>query len=112
MGDGGVAWLEESITDPVTKDKTFSIDSLHGDGDIGREDVKDDMGRDRFDVGKDGGDGGAKGNLLDERVCIKGRKHRKGDSRSGRAGAKGNRRVCQRPGGSRDSSGGELDHGK
>ena len=39
VGNGGVAWLEESVTDHVAEDESFSIDGLHGDG---SKDVKND----------------------------------------------------------------------
>ena len=57
MGDRWVTRFEEGVADGVTENEAFSIDGLHGDGDVGREDGKNDMGEDGFNVGKDGGDG-------------------------------------------------------
>ena len=54
---------------------------------------KNDTRGDSINVGKRG-DSGTESNLLDKKICIKGREHRKGDSGGRRTRAKGNGGVC------------------
>ena len=88
-GNGRMAGLEESFTNCVTENKTFSINSMHGNGNVGGEDIKINAGVEMFDVGKDGGNGCTECNFLDKRVQVEGRKHRKGNCEDRGAGAKG-----------------------
>ena len=78
---------------------------------MGGKDVEDDTRGDRINVGKDGSNGCTEGNLLGEWVGIEVWERREGNSRGGRAGAKGNgcrRRGC---GSGDDGSWGKLHHG-
>ena len=74
VGDGWVAWAEESVADGVAQDSAFCVDSVHSDGDVGGEDVENGARRDRFDMRQDGGNGGAERYFLYEGICVKGGK--------------------------------------
>ena len=96
--------------DHVAEDKAFGIDGLHGDEDVGGEDVKDDARGNRVDVGKGGGDGGMECNFF-----MRGSVSSTGNTGKEMAGVEelepmGNRKACHGSSGSSNRNGGELDH--
>ena len=101
---------EKSIIDCVAKNKAFSVNGLHGHGNV-REDIENDTEGNRLNVRENGGDDGAEHNLLNEGVHVEHREHGAGNSGGGGARAKGNEGICQGSSSGINGGRGELDHG-
>ena len=75
--------FEEGIADGGAKGVAFSVDGVDINGKVSGEGVEDGVGRDRSNMGLNGGEGRAKGCFLEERFSFQGGKEGKemaGDS--------------------------------
>ena len=111
VGDGSVAGRDEGGTDAIADEVAFSVDGVEIHGELSAEGVEDGAGRDSGDMRGNGGEGGAEGNFLEERIRVDGRKRRERDGGRGRAGTKGHGSETCGFGDGSDGGVGEL-HGR
>ena len=111
MGDGGVTGFEEGAADGSAKGVAFSADGMDINGKVSGKGVKDGTGRDRSNMGLNGGEGRAKGCFLEERFSFQGGKRRERDGRGLGSRAKGDGGESGLAGGGGDGGRGKLDHG-